>query len=63
MRLGIDFDGTYIKTGIFSEDGKPVVFVEKLVHKRAWTFPRNKVQIKVSQLGNRAAAYGIAFLN
>jgi len=34
----------------------------ELVHKRAWTFPRKKVQIKVSELGNRAAAYGIAFL-
>ncbi|RPI71357.1 MAG: ROK family protein [Ignavibacteriales bacterium] len=35
----------------------------ELIHKRAWTFPRKKVQIKVSQLGSRAAAYGIAFLN
>jgi len=34
----------------------------KLVHKRAWTFPRNKVQIKKSLLGNNAAAIGVAFL-
>ena len=33
-----------------------------LVNKRAWTFPKNKVQIKSSQLGNRAAAIGVAFL-
>ena len=35
----------------------------EIVHKRAWTFPRKKVQIKVARLGNRAAAYGVAFLN
>lgn len=34
----------------------------KLVHKRAWTFPKNKVQIKKSLLGNNAAALGAAFL-
>ncbi len=34
----------------------------KLVHKRAWTFPKNKVQIKKSLLGNNAAAIGVAFL-
>ena len=28
----------------------------KLVHKRAWTFPREKIIIKVSELGNKAAA-------
>ncbi len=35
--------------------------IEK-VHKRAWTFPRGKVQIKASLLGNKAAAMGVAFL-
>ena len=34
----------------------------ELVHKRAWTFPRRKVKIKVSELGNKAAAIGAAFL-
>ena len=35
--------------------------IEK-VHERAWTFPRGKVQIKASLLGNKAAAMGVAFL-
>lgn len=35
--------------------------IEK-VHKRAWTFPRGKVQIKASLLANKAAAMGVAFL-
>lgn len=34
----------------------------ELVHKRAWTFPKNKVHIKCSVLGNNAAALGVAFL-
>lgn len=34
----------------------------ELVHQRAWTFPRKKVQIKVSELGNKAAALGVAFM-
>jgi len=34
----------------------------RLVHKRAWTVPKNKVEIKKSMLGNNAAAIGIAFL-
>ncbi|RJP72140.1 MAG: ROK family protein [Ignavibacteriales bacterium] len=34
----------------------------ELVHKRAWTFPKGKVQIRKSLLGNNAAAIGIAFL-
>ncbi len=34
----------------------------ELVHKRAWTFPRKKVQIKASILGNKAAAMGAAFM-
>lgn len=34
----------------------------ELVHKRAWTYPKNKVQIKSSLLGNNAAALGVAFL-
>jgi glucokinase len=34
----------------------------ELVHEAAWTFPRKKVQIKISQLGNKAAALGIAFM-
>ena len=33
----------------------------ELVHERAWTFPRKKVQIKAASLGNKAAALGIAF--
>lgn len=33
------------------------------VHRRAWTVPKNKVQIKKSLLGNNAAALGVAFLN
>jgi predicted NBD/HSP70 family sugar kinase len=32
------------------------------VHKRAWTVPKNKIQIKVSELGSKAAALGVAFL-
>ncbi len=35
----------------------------ELVQKRAWTFPRKKVQINSAQLGNKAATYGVAFLN
>ena len=34
----------------------------ELVHNRAWTFPRKKVQIKASILGNKAAAMGAAFM-
>ena len=34
----------------------------ELVHKRAWTFPRKKIQIKASILGNKAAAMGAAFM-
>jgi len=34
----------------------------KLVHKRAWTVPKNKVEIRKSLLGNNAAALGVAFL-
>ena len=34
----------------------------KIVHRRAWTVPKNKVQIKKSMLGNNAAAIGVAFL-
>lgn len=34
----------------------------KLVHKRAWTVPKNKVKIRKSSLGNNAAALGVAFL-
>ena len=34
----------------------------ELVHKRAWTFPKKKVKIKSSELGNKAAAIGVAFL-
>ena len=34
----------------------------KLVHKRAWTVPKNKVEIRKSLLGNNAAAIGVAFL-
>lgn len=36
--------------------------VEKIVNKRAWTFPRGKVKILASSLGNKAAAIGAAFL-
>jgi glucokinase len=36
--------------------------VTEIVHKRAWTVPRKKVRIKVSELGNKAAALGVAFL-
>jgi len=34
--------------------------IEK-VHQRAWTYPRNKVQIKAAELENKAAPLGIAF--
>jgi len=34
----------------------------KLVHRRAWTYPKNKVEIRKSLLGNNAAAIGAAFL-
>jgi len=34
----------------------------KLVHKRAWTYPKNNVRLKSSLLGNNAAAIGVAFL-
>ena len=33
----------------------------ELVHGMAWTFPRKKVKICASRLGNRAAAQGVAF--
>ncbi len=33
----------------------------EIVHRRAWTYPRGKVQIKASELGNKAAALGVAF--
>lgn len=32
-----------------------------LVHKRAWTVPKNKIEIRKSMLGNNAAAIGVAF--
>lgn len=34
----------------------------KIVHRRAWTVPKNKVKINKSFLGNNAAAIGVAFL-
>jgi glucokinase len=36
--------------------------VISLVNKKAWTFPREKVKIKTSMLGNKAAVIGAAFL-
>ena len=33
----------------------------KLVHKMAWTFPREKVKLYPAELGNKAAALGVAF--
>lgn len=33
-----------------------------LVNKRAWTYPKNKVKLRCSKLGNNAAAIGVAFL-
>ncbi len=35
--------------------------LKEQVSKRAWTWPRGKVQIKAAALGNRAAALGVAF--
>ena len=34
----------------------------KLVNQRAWTVPKNKIEIRKSLLGNNAAAIGVAFL-
>ena len=36
--------------------------VQEIVDKRAWTYPRGKVKILKSKLGNRAASLGAAFL-
>jgi glucokinase len=33
----------------------------ELVHKRAWTFPRDNVKLYPAELGNKAAALGVAF--
>ncbi len=34
----------------------------ELVHRRAWTYPKNKVLLKPAALGNKSAALGVAFL-
>ena len=36
--------------------------VQKNVDKRAWTYPKGKVKVLPSKLGNKAAALGVAFL-
>jgi len=48
--------------GIFYSADVIIPPLTKLVHKRAWTVPKNKVEIKKSLLGNNAAAIGVAFI-
>lgn len=47
--------------GVMNSSELIIPELTKLVHQRAWTYPRNKVQIKVAELGNKAATMGIAF--
>lgn len=47
--------------GVMNSSHLIIPALTKQVHKRAWTFPRKKVQIKTAELGNRAATMGIAF--
>lgn len=48
--------------GVLNSSDKIIPFVQEIVNKRAWTFPRGKVKILKSKLGNRAASLGAAFL-
>ncbi len=48
--------------GVMNSAGVILPPLTGLVHKRAWTVPKNKVKIVKSLLGNNAAAAGVAFL-
>ena len=48
--------------GVMNSRDMIIPFVQKIVDKRAWTFPRGKVKLLASKLGNRAASIGAAFL-
>ncbi len=48
--------------GVMNSRDKIIPFVQKIVDQRAWTFPKGKVKLLTSKLGNRAASIGAAFL-
>ena len=48
--------------GVMNSSNLIIPSVQGIVNKRAWTFPKGKVKILPSKLGNRAASIGVAFL-
>lgn len=48
--------------GVLNSSYKIIPYVQEIVDKRAWTYPKGKVKILKSKLGNRAASIGVAFL-
>lgn len=48
--------------GVMNSSEKIIPYVQEIVDKRAWTYPKGKVKILKSKLGNRAASLGVAFL-
>lgn len=48
--------------GVLNSSEKIISYVQEIVDKRAWTYPKGKVKILKSKLGNRAASLGVAFL-
>lgn len=48
--------------GVLNSSEKIIPYVQEIVDKRAWTYPKGKVKILKSKLGNRAASLGAAFL-
>lgn len=47
--------------GVMNSSAQILPGLTELVHKMAWTFPRNKVKLYAAKLGSKAAALGIAF--
>lgn len=55
-------DVVVIGGGVMNSADLIIPPLTKLVHNRAWTYPKGKVEIRSSLLGNNAAAIGVAFL-
>ena len=47
--------------GVMASDDVILPGLTEMVHKGAWTFPREKVKLCAASLGNKAAALGVAF--
>ncbi|MGD8778687.1 MAG: ROK family protein [Ignavibacteria bacterium] len=48
--------------GVMNSSKQIIPAVQKIVDKRAWTYPKGKVKVLLSELGNKAASIGAAFL-